>query len=169
MKELYHISFDRKLEGVWEPKQPDGMTSIFKSLKPGTEGFRRYPEPRTKRISLAPTIEGCFLGVYENIKGLFDIKNYPYLIFAVYKPKITSKTKMVSNLELTEKNKVWDAHITGESWIVSKVEMELVGLVEIKSPKGTKTLDVYPFGNTDLPLITTTMPAYITYKWLKQN
>ena len=86
---LFHISFKGDLEGLWIPRNPDG-------LEPTDDGYKSeaYPEPLLPRISCAPTIIQCFQAIYANVKHYFDDKKYPYMEFYVYSPVLKGNEKI---------------------------------------------------------------------------
>lgn len=164
LPELYHISFNGSLEGVWTPREPDGM-DLYKE-DTAEEDLFPYPEPSVGRISVSPTIEGCFLGVYPNIKQYFEEKKYPYIVMIVYSPKFNGSEDVLVNKDILKNRYVWDAHITEESWILSKVEMVKVGDIKIYNPRKTVTKHTHPFNDKHLDKIDYRVPSVIRYKWL---
>ena len=107
-KKLYHLSFNASLEGVWTPKNPDGL------LPEDSEYVESvYPEPSTPRISCAPTIIQCFQAIYPNVKSLFDVNNYTHLDFYVYSPVFKGGEKVMTPDELCKKRMVHDVSVNG--------------------------------------------------------
>lgn len=156
--ELFHLSFNDKLEGLWRPKLPDGS-----ELPSG-----QYAEPNTPRISFSPTIEGCFRAIYPNISHLFEVKKYPYLVFRVYRPILTDKIHLVTPDELTKEKQVWDAHVTREYHTEQAVKMVKVGKVMVKSPKNKSFLKTHPFGDKQLPP-KNVGPKHIEWEWVERK
>lgn len=144
-KKLYHLSFNASLEGVWTPKNPDGL------LPEDSEYVESvYPEPSTPRISCAPTIIQCFQAIYPNVKSLFDVNNYPHLDFYVYSPVFKGGEKVMTPDELCKKRMVHDAYVTGEHCIFSPVKMDLVGKVRINRISNVVRIYYRPFNDPKL-------------------
>ena len=154
---LYHISFRADKSGMWEPNTPDGMGQGDVEHTPFP-----YPEPTVPRISLSSSLEGCFLGVYPNVYRYFEKDNYPYMLFNVYTPVYTGNESMVSTDDIVKKEYVWDAHLTGEWWILSKVQMKYVGQIKVINPRKTITRYTHPFGSTKWAKIDYRVPSRIT-------
>jgi hypothetical protein len=135
--DYFHISFDKKLEGVWKPMLPAGSSSKKTDMS----------EPDYPRISVAPSIEQCFWAVYPNISQYFEKDNYPYLEFMVYVPVITNETKVMSNADVVRDHLVHDAHVTGEAFILSNVLMKKDKIIRIKNCTKNKEIWYYPFND----------------------
>lgn len=148
---LYHISFNDKLEGLWDPEfnqKPDDNHPV--ELDPDVEPFP-YPEPNIGRISVAPSILGCFIGVYPNVAKFFEEKNYPFMLFQIYVPVFKGHERIVTPETLTKDRLVWDAVVTEEYLILDKVQMKHWGQVEILNTNKQKTRYIHPFGDKTLP------------------
>lgn len=158
MSELIHLSFNGDLEGVWEPRHPDG------SDPDGTTGGK-YPEFTEKRISVSSSIEGAFIGIYPNIAHLFEVKKYPHMDFVVYGPVIKKTTRVLSPKDLTDKRLVWDAHATGEHAILDPVFMKLLYHVRVFNTNKSPTRYTHPFDDKKLPQ-ESIGPADIKWKWI---
>lgn len=162
--ELYHISFNGELAGVWDPEfnqKPD--ENHPETIDPDKIPF--YPEPSIGRISVAPTIEGCFRGVYPNVYRYFEEKRYPHMDFFVYSPEFEGSERVVTPDILTSQQIVWDACITKEYLILDKVKMVLVGKVRIQNTNKEPTLKIYPFANNKLEK-ESVGPETIKVSWL---
>lgn len=147
---LFHISFNGELEGLWDPdfnQKPD--ENHPETPDPNKEPF--YPEPNIGRISVAPTIEGCFIGVYPNVAKFFEEENYPHMFFHVYTPVFEGGERIVPPEYLTRYKLVWDAVATNEYLILDHVQMNHWGTVEIYNTNKEKTAYIHPFGNPNLP------------------
>lgn len=155
---LYHISFDDKLEGMWIPQLPAGT-----ELGDGV-----YPEPKIPRISVAPTLEACFYGVYPNVRKFFDVNKYPSMTFAVYSPVFVGTERVVLPDVLTKEKLVWDAHVTKEHLILDKVSMVKIGEVTFINPDTTSMKEIHPFGDTRLPL-TAIGPTLVKHTFERGN
>ena len=161
---LYHLSFNGGLVGVWDPEfnqKPDENHPETIDL----DKVPFYPEPNIPRISVAPTIEGCFRGVYPNVYRYFEEKNYPHMDFFVYSPAFEGSERIVTPDILTSHHLVWDACITNEYLILDKVKMVLVGKVRIQNTNKEPTLKIYPFGDKKLEK-ESVGPETIKVSWL---
>ena len=121
---LYHLSFNKTLEGVWHPRSPDGTGE-------GNEHVSITSESNRPRICVSPTIKQCFQATYPNVKHYFENKNYPYLNMQLYKATLTKNTVLKTPKELTDHLEVWDAFVTEEHWLLTPVEMKLIAEVKI--------------------------------------
>lgn len=137
-KDLYHLSFNSKLEGTWIPKSPEG------DYEP-TDDESLLPEITDPRISLSPTIRQCFQAIYSNIKHLYGKKEKQIITFQVYKPVFKGNESIVFPDVLTKEKMVHDAHITEEHCIVTPVYMKHIGTVEINKPNPNKKLYYYAY------------------------
>ena len=144
---LYHISFKLAEEEIWTPRTPDS----------GGEGKKiigdYYEEPAIERICCSETLAGCFMAVYPNVYNYFEDEffNYPYMDFYYYSPLLpkTMDTKDILDPEiLTEKEYVWDAHLTREWSILIPIKMQHVGSVRFfNTVKKRNWVKTYPFNN----------------------
>ena len=132
---FYHLSFDYELAGIWKPRTPAGFDYV-KDAKGYGKGMT---EPKTPRICLSSSIEGCFYAIYPNIYSLFEVKNYPHGLFCLYRAFIDTKDKdFVANNILTKEHLVWDAHVTQEVWYKGELEMNRFQQVRITPLKEEK-------------------------------
>lgn len=167
LPELFHISFNGELQGVWDPEfnqKPD--ENHPEEPDPNQEPFP-YPEPNIGRISVAPTIEGCFIGVYPNVSKYFEKENYPYMQFHIYVPVFKGTERVVTPKTLTKDRLVWDAVATQEHLILDEVQMNHWGVVEIQNTNKATTAYIHPFGDKTLPK-ESIGPNKVTYT-LKQD
>lgn len=120
---LFHISFNGDLEGIWHPRAPDGEYP----------GITVESEKNFKRICTSPTIEQCFWAIYPNVNLYFEKEHYPYMDFYVYSPNLVGirHTGLITPEEMRDNQLVPDAHITMEYGIPFSVQMDLVGAVRI--------------------------------------
>lgn len=165
VKELYHISFNGKLEGLWDPEfnqKPDENHPEVPD--PNKEEW--YPEPNIGRISVAEDIQGCFTGVYPNVSKYFEVNKYPNMNFFVYSPVFKGDERVVTPGILTADRLVWDAHVTGEYLILDEVEMKLVGEVQIANTNKIPTGYTHPFNDKKEPKASIG-PQRISVRWTK--
>lgn len=162
LPQLYHISFNGKLAGVWDPEfnQKEDDSHPAEPVAPGDEW---YPEPSVGRVSVAPTIEGCFRGVWANLSSIF----YPHMNFYVYSPVFKGSERVVTPNVLVKDRIIWDAHVTQEYLILDEVEMKLVGEVQVINRRMGPYLKIHPFGDPKEPE-TRLGPEVIKWKWTKQ-
>jgi hypothetical protein len=88
-----------------------------------------YEDSTIPRISVAPTIDNCILGIgYNRIKD-------GNRRFYVHEPEENSSIKVISNDEIVRKNLTPDAKITKESWITSECKLKCIGYIDITEAK----------------------------------
>lgn len=150
-----HISFNANLAGLWEPRLPAGSEIV-------SDG--PFKEPMVPRISLAPTIEGCFAGVYANIYQLFEKKNYPHMYFSVYAPIWKGTERVWTAEEMTRTRAVWDAHYTQELAVLDPIQMERIGEVKVFNTNNLPTKMIHPFNDPSLAE-QSAGPDGIKYTW----
>lgn len=139
----YHLSFDYELSGVWEPRTPAG----FDCVKDAKGYGPTMTEPRTPRICLSPSIEGCFYAIYPNIYPLFEVKKYPHADFCLYRAYIDDSDPLFkSNAYLVGERVIWDAHITKEVWYTGNLEMTRIQKVRC-TPDQKKEIHSSPFND----------------------
>jgi len=158
--QLYHISFNGKLAGVWDPEfnqKPDENHA-------GNEEW--YPEPNLGRISVSDSIRGCFLGVFPNVVKFFKENKYPHMNFFVYSPVFKGDERVVTPGMLTENRMVWDAHVSQEYLILDEVQMKLVGEVEVKNTTKSKIAWSHPFNDPKEPLAEVG-PEDVHFRWTR--
>lgn len=161
--ELFHLSFSNKLNGIWEPRNPDGM-----SAEPGRAGD--FPEPIIPRISVSPSIEQCFRAIYPNISSFFEKKKYPHIDMYLYQPKFKGNEDVILPSTITKNKWVWDAHVTEEHWILDKVEMEVIGHYRFYYPDNNdKGLHIKPFDDKKFSETVYVGPSKIRFTRLDKN
>lgn len=163
LPKLYHLSFRDDLEGIWTPREPDGIEGDNHPDVPDEEKFP-YPEPSITRISVGTSIEGCFLGIFPNVARFFQEDELPWMNFTVYTPVFKGNERIITNDTLTKDRVVWDAIVTGEYCILDKVQMNRVGAIEVYNTNKVKTRLIHPFGDRRLGL-EKAGPETIRYVW----
>lgn len=137
--ELYHLSFDFNLEGLWDPRVPAGSDLGAKTST---------SEPDFPRISCSPTIEDCFRAIYPNVSKYFEEENFPHMEFCVYSPELDpSSVRVLTPDDLRRLRYVHDAHLTQEHCILDPVRMRRVMAVEVLNTNGSEFLTHRPFGD----------------------
>lgn len=144
---LYHISLDKSIceETVFYPRVP--LDRI------------RTEDCKTKRICVSKTIEGCFTAVPFFIYDLFegDCGTSTEVMVAIFDKEEIKKKNFIDSSELYKKDKVRDANITEECWIVNQkikpcevktiilnkkgIVTELSGIYSYKELKAGRTED----------------------------
>lgn len=158
---LYHISFNGDLEGIWTPGTQAGSDT------PGEaeDSSWAYPEPPMKAISVSPTVEACFIGVFPNVARFFEKDKFPHMNFFVYQPVFEGQERVVKPVTLTTDKLVWDAHITQEHRILDRVHMARVGEIEVLNTNKSSTRMTHPFNDVKNPE-ESVGPSDVTIKWV---
>lgn len=170
IQNLYHISFKNHThQGIWRPGNPDGF-DVTQESAPGVVGDAAfpYPEPNLPRISVSPTIDQCFRGVFPNVSQYFEEKNYPYMEYSVFQPRFKGTERLILPSELTAKRIVWDACVTDEHCILDNVQMVYAGKVRIFNTNASPTMFIHPFGDPGNP-VESVGPAVIRYEWVSRK
>lgn len=155
---LFHISFNGDLEGVWYPKNPEGIDSNKND---------EYREPNLPRISVSPTIPKCFLAIYPNVSKYFEIENFPYMEFFVYVPILSTDVQILTPDELTERGYVHDAFITKEHCILDPVSMKKHSKIKIFNTNNSPFIKYHPFNDHGNPK-RTLGPKHIKYTTIEK-
>lgn len=113
---MYHLSNKNNLEKL-TPKIPYKL-KIRKNA---------FEDTTIKRISFAPSIEGCILGLQLSDKDFTDDK----LILYVYTPYAFDNNDIISNNTIVNNKLVFDAKVTKESWIISPVNVKIIGSITV--------------------------------------
>ena len=113
---MYHLSNQNHLEKL-TPKIPHKL-KIRKNA---------FEDTTIKRISFAPSIEGCILGLQPSDKDFTDGK----LILYVYMPYDFINTDVISNGTIVKNKLVFDANVTKENWIISPVKVKIIGSITV--------------------------------------
>ena len=145
LPKLFHLSFNEKLEGIWRPRINQDI-KLDKYSKPPL-----YPEPFIDRISVSPSLKGCFIGIYPNISKYFEELKYPYMLFHMYIPSFNGNERVVLPETLTRQKLIWDAHVTKEHLILDKVQMNYWGKCKVMNTNKSPTAYTHPFNLTNLP------------------
>ena len=136
-RKLYHISFNRRLEGIWVPKEPDGDYS--------EDTADLVTETVLAKVSASPTVEQCFQAIYANVKHLFGPGYKSRMTFAVYTPVFKGSERVLPPEAFTRHKAIHDAHVTEEYGILDPVYMRYLGNVEISQPGPKDKLEYYAF------------------------
>lgn len=159
--QLYHISFNGDLAGVWTPGTQAGSDVPGES----EDSSWAYPEPPMKAISVSPSVEACFLGVFPNVARFFQKDNLPHMNFFVYQPAFEGHERVVKPSTLTKDKLVWDAHITQEHRILDSVQMIRVGEIEVLNTNKSSARLTHPFDDVKNPE-ESVGPGNVRIKWL---
>lgn len=153
---LYHISPNPALPSKLFPKQPDSaflqndLKNGMKKKGPPMDPFNRNPEqiylerlpPRT---CFAPTMEGCFIGIWTNYRKQFEEYQYPWLELFVYQLTEFEDGKMVTAEEIQENRQVWDAVFSDEHYFTGWCKVKRIGKIRIHRPSPSEWVEVRPF------------------------
>lgn len=125
----FHLSSDWNIEGVWKPRYPVGdhdpdMVPEKTVAKPPTNIL--YTETQAPRICTAPTILGCFYGIYPNIAKKFEDPKCTHMDFFVYVATNYNRDDFMNYPEIIANKIVWDAHLSLECNIFSEARMRLL-------------------------------------------
>lgn len=125
-KQLFHISRNGTLQGLWKPQLPTGAYTAEDRQKLKDEQAKNEPEPDypitpyteslDARICLSDNIQGCFSGIYpvRTVEEVFHDGKTRYLEFFVYYPLGYNDADMMTPEYLTANKLLWDAHVTQE-------------------------------------------------------
>lgn len=121
---LYHVSEENLNGKVLTPRIPDNFLT-----KHG------YEENKTPRVSFSTSIDGCLVGLSQNIKDKE---------FFVFEPDDYSKIQVKGvNVAL-----VPDAQLTHEKWVTTSVKLKLVGKIKVHDAKDPALTYTYGPDNT---------------------
>lgn len=113
---LYHLSKSKDIKQL-TPQVPNKVSSRKNAFEDDT----------VKRVSFAPSIEKCIIGLQLSSDEFTDGK----IIMYVYNPIDIDKTQLVSNTDIVKKQLVFDAKITKECWYLDKIKVKLVGSITV--------------------------------------
>lgn len=91
-----------------------------------------YEDPETKRVSFAPTIDQCLMGISANLKGKTFYVYSPDGKYDIYKP---------DNIAVP------DSIITDELWICEPVKVKMVEKIYVKGSPPEKPGLKFTYGN----------------------
>jgi hypothetical protein len=127
-KRYLHISFKRDLEKqIIVPKLPDSIIEYLEDLKTNPGLKNNLEDFNTPRFCMAETLDGC-LNALGHLLKLLD--EHPCLNFYVYTNREEIK-KMYDSEYLTKHRKVFDAHETGEVWVLEPLRVKMLGKFSI--------------------------------------
>lgn len=162
---LYHISFNRHLPLVMNPRQPWGSEvepteEELKNEKPPDPDAWIFAEFQTPRVSFSPSLFKCVQAVYANTHQLFESKRglKEGLEFAVYRHDLRTKSRIMTPDELSKKRLVWDAHITQEYCFLDPVSIYFCGTVIVRLTEAVVGMKVYPFNDKSMKTIKSNVP-----------
>lgn len=109
----YHLSKTPKLKEL-DPCVPYKLNTHAIALENNT----------IERVSLAPSIEQCILGIQPNDKDFDKVKYLEYYCYINHGPFYG-----LSNNEIIKNKYVFDAHITNEVWALKHLSVDYFGKV----------------------------------------
>lgn len=149
---MYHLSMNDSISHLDARVPHDVLVNKKDTLED-------YSIPRT---CMALSIPGCILGLQINSRHFKTEDPNETILFTVYEPVSYDNLIIKSNQELIDEKLVFDAHITGEIWILNpsipvkkiaticvykKITKEINYVPILKNPKKTKWLK--PDGSLD--------------------
>lgn len=129
---LYHLTENKPDNLNWVSNKKPRTTKKSGSNKPP------HPicsEPLPPRISTAPTLEGCFGGIYPYLAKVFQDKSIKEKEFYLYQAIPDKHARILTPTTATDEWLIYDAYLTKEHCIFGKVTMVLVETVVIKNPE----------------------------------
>lgn len=124
---LYHLSFNDNLGDILYPRTPAGDTY---GKPQADKPF--YGEDLPPRVCFAPTVQGCFHGIFPNIIEVFNTAmsehNGKFTCY-LYEGLPDENTKFIDT-SLVRKQ-VWDSYVTGEVCVESSICIRKLGRIEI--------------------------------------
>lgn len=124
---LYHLSFNENLDEVLYPRLPD--RDHYNIPVPGKDYFDEDLPPR---ISFAPTVQGCFHGIFPNIMEVYNeamSKHNGVFHIWLYEGLPDEHTKYIPTSEV--RKRVWDSYVTGEICVASEIRVKRVGQLKV--------------------------------------
>ena len=121
--ELYHISFKNNLPKRVIPQSVFNDNGVPHEL---------YNEPLPPRLSTAPSILGCWRGIYANYSDLFERASPLKQISAhVYRVTPSSSAQVLTPQTATREWLLYDAHKTNEHCIFGEATLDYLGEIII--------------------------------------
>lgn len=151
---LYHLSKSYDIKKL-TPRVPSKVSNRKNAFEDDT----------IKRVSFAPTIDGCILGLQLSKD---DFTNGEVILY-VYTPVIIDSKQFVSNKTIIGKKLVFDAKVTKECWFLDEVNVELLGSITVYDIV-VRTIEYTPIrvGNPKFLKPNGKLDTYLyKYKWNK--
>lgn len=148
---LYHITNNPALPSRLLPKHPDstggkGVKWGKKQMDPFNRGPDEvYLERLPARVCFAPTLEGCFVGIWTAHKKHFFEYNYPFLELFVYQLTEYEDGKMNTDKDIHERREVWDAVFSQEHYVTGWCNVKRIAKIRVYKPTASEWVKVYPF------------------------
>lgn len=152
---LYHLSKTNDIKNL-TPKVPSKVASRKNAFEDST----------IKRISFAPSINGCILGLQLSKDDFINGE----LVLYVYSPVNLDEKHFVSNKSIVSKKLVFDAEITKECWYLKETMVELIGSITVYD-EVVKEIEYTPIRVGDPKFLKPNgkLDTYLyKYKWNKQ-
>ena len=125
---FYHLSKTDDIKKL-TPKVPAKVASRKNAFEDDT----------IKRVSFAPSIDGCILGLQLSKDDFINGE----VILYVYSPVNIDSKQIVSNKSIIGKKLVFDAEVTKECWFLDEVNVELLGSITVYD-KVVRTIEYKP-------------------------
>ena len=120
--ELFHLSFNGNLPEVLEPRQPD------------YSGEETLGEKLPNRVSFAPTVEQCWVGIYPNIINVVEEANGRPICFHLYKGVLDETTEYISHED--KLREIWDYPLSNEICVTTPIKVWKCAKIQITIKKG---------------------------------
>ena len=147
---LYHLSFNGNNPGIWSSSNPSAKST--KLPKPTGIYTEILCEILPNGVCTSSTYEGCWFGIYPNVRKLFENKSQHHDVGTVfcYVAKPSPRTLVLTPEVMNEEFLVWDAFYSKEHRILGDCKMELDSFLTFKNTadySNTKQQRVYPFND----------------------
>ena len=121
-KKLYHLSMNDSITHLTARVPNDVLVNKEDTLE-------NFTIPRT---CVALSIDGCILGLQINSRHFKTEDPNETILFTVYEPVSYDSLILKTNQELIKEKLVFDAHITGEVWILNpSIEVKKIASIRV--------------------------------------
>jgi hypothetical protein len=121
-KRLFHISMNDSITHL-TARVPNDVLANKK------DALENFTIPRT---CVALSIDGCILGLQINSRHFKTNDPNETILFTVYEPVNYDSLILKTNQELIDEKLVFDAHITGEVWILNpSIEVKKIASIRV--------------------------------------
>ena len=130
----------KEIETFYHLSKTDDITKLTPKV-PSKVASRNnaFEDDTIKRVSFAPSIDGCILGLQLSKDDFINGK----VILYVYSPINIDSKQIVSNKSIIGKKLVFDAEVTKECWFLDEVKVELLGSITVYD-KVVRTIEYKP-------------------------
>lgn len=135
-----------KLPRMYHLSMNDSMTHLYARIPPEVLRNKKFAleDWTIPRACVAPSIPGCLLGLQVNSKHFNSDDPNASVLFTVYEPTSYDNLIIKSNQEIIDEKLVFDAHISGEIWILNpSTPITKIATIRVYT-KVTKTINYVP-------------------------